>query len=144
MEEARPNFVERRAVREAILKQHADDVWQDVRGTIQDCCNSFRQHFSKDLEDKLENGLRLRLTRTFRPRDVSPPEETRRILIAFNKSIPCIEVTVDDHTTKQFPIDADGQHAFITDRGKQEITPDEFAERALNSPLFDPPKHREG
>jgi hypothetical protein len=140
LDEVRANFVERRALREDMLKEHADDVWQDARSTIQDCCNSFRKHYGEHLEDKLENGLRIRLTRTFLLQYFSPPDVKRRILVAFNKSVPCIEVTVDDDTPKQFAIDADENHAFITGPNKKEISADEFAEEALNTHLFKPPE----
>jgi hypothetical protein len=126
--------------REQVLDEKARDVWDDARSAIQDCCNSFRRHYDEGLEDKLENGLRIRIIRTFMmDHPLTTEKLKRRILAAFNETIPCIEVTVDDEIPIQFKIDADTSRAFITDEG-HEITADEFSERALKRALCTPPE----
>jgi|ERR1017187_2412613 hypothetical protein len=126
--------------REQVLKEKATDLWDDARSAIQDCCNSFRRRYDEGLEDKLENGLRIRIIRSFM---VDHPLTTgtlkRRILAAFNETVPCIEVTVDDEIPIQFKIDADTSRAFITNEGR-EITADEFSEMALKRALCTPPE----
>ena len=134
------NWVERKARREQVLKDKARDVWEDARFAIQNCCNSFRKHYDKNLEDTLENGLRIRITRTFTvDHALGAIDLKRRLLAAFNESIPCIDVTVDDEPPMRFTIDADESHAFITDQG-HEINADEFSESALKHALCTPPE----
>jgi hypothetical protein len=140
MPENKRNFVERRALRFRVLYNKADEVWEEARGEVQDCCNSFREHYGGELEDKLENGHRIRLTRTFKLENSDPPEVVRRILLTFIKrGAPRIEITVDDLAPTVFQIDADERHAFISDSGR-EISVDEFAEKALTEHLFNEPE----
>lgn len=124
--------------REQVLKDKARDVWDDARSAIQDCCNSFRRRYDESLEDKLENGLRIRIIRTFIS-DLTTRKPKRWILAAFNESIPCIDVTVDDEPPRRFKLDADESHAFITNEG-HEINADEFSEIALKYALCTPPE----
>ena len=134
------NWVERKARREQVLKEKARDVWGDARSAIQNSCNSFRKHYDKTLEDTLENGLRIRITRTFTVHyALATINIKRRLLAAFNESIPCIDVTVDDEPLRRFKIDADESHAFITDQD-HEINADQFSESALKHALCTPPE----
>ncbi len=148
-EDVQLNWIERRALREKILRDHANDVWQDARSAVQNCCESFRTHYGVSiakLEDKLENGLRIRLSLTFQVVEASFQSEVKRIiLVAFDASVPCIFVTADDKPARQFRIDADENEAFITEGDNQRITTDEFSKKALETSLFtkpNPPKRR--
>jgi hypothetical protein len=130
--ETRPNWVERKSTREANLKDHAEDVWQNVRAAIQDCCESFRKHYNGDIKDDLENGMRIRITVPYR----TAPKQT--ILVSFNQARATIEVTTGASATKAYHIDADETHAFITDDNHKEVNADQFTQLTLESPLTKP------
>lgn len=128
------NWVERRALREQHIR-NADEVWQSARTAIDNCCNSFRQHFAgfARVTNQPQNGHRIvvgiHFPITGRGRNVS---------IGFgndDKGIPIINVTVDDQAVRLFPIMADENHAYISFQGK-EISGDEFSRLALEEALF--------
>ncbi|MGA7236405.1 MAG: hypothetical protein WBY44_12040 [Bryobacteraceae bacterium] len=130
-EEKRPNWVERKASRDANLREHAEEVWHDVRSAIQDCCESFRIHYNRGVQDQLENGSRIRITVSY------PTGQRQTILVAFRSTL--IEVTVGERSPKTYNMDADEAHAFITDENGKEINPDDFTRVALEAALTKPP-----
>jgi hypothetical protein len=131
--EKRPNWVERKAARRDNLQNQAQEVWQNVRAAIQDCCESFRKHYNQGLEDKLENGTRIRLT---------VPYDTalrQTVIVGFNQRANEIEVTVGALASKTYRIDANETHAFVTNQDGKEISADEFTQTALEGALTKPP-----
>jgi hypothetical protein len=62
------NWVDRRALRERNLDDGAPKVWDQVRGAIQDSCDSFNEHYKHPNQEsavdcKLENGRRVKVSR---------------------------------------------------------------------------------
>jgi hypothetical protein len=142
------DWVKRKFFRQKMLREHAADVWDSAWAAIQDSCNSFQSYYGKgqsiegqfrcDLKQELENGHRIRLLLTIQkptPEMGSITPVGKRILIAFDKSVPEIAVVVDDAVPLKFPIKADETHAFIEWQGR-EIGSDEFSQTALENILF--------
>jgi hypothetical protein len=137
------NWIERKFLREGILSSKASEVWQEARSALENCCDSFKTHYSSiaSIEKHRENGLRLRLELAFPAEDAfnRPFHRKRTVLIEFKEGqSPCIEITVEKDSPRKFAISADENRAFIVD-GK-ELSFDEFAERALKSALFRAPE----
>jgi len=132
------NWVECRALREQ-YQANAADVWQSARTAIDNCCNSYRQHFGGTAQviNQAENGHRVLIGIHFHQTG-----RGRQVSIEFGrdeKNIPKISVTVDDKAAKIFQITADEHHAFISFQGK-EISADEFSRLALEDALFKLPE----
>jgi len=120
------NWVERKAKRETMLREHRDEFWNEVCVVLQDCCDSFKKHYSEDLDCQLESNRRVLVTRR---------TTLRSVLIALDRR--CIEVTIYQQPTQTFDLDADENGVFIRSRSGR-ITPDELSQLALESILFGP------
>lgn len=130
-----PNWVERRAIREKVLQDNEDGVWQDVRAAFQTASDSYNEHYSQGgqgspfrVDHKQEDDTRLRITL---------PIATDRgnritILVAFEKDKHQIIVTRDGKPLGLFHISSDEKHSFIQN-GK---TADDIAQQILEPLLF--------
>jgi hypothetical protein len=136
------NWVERRATRERNLDTGAPKVWDEVRGAIQDACESFNQHYPQPNRDnsaecKLENGRRVRvrriiladMTTVYHPQDL-------QVIVMFEKDVPSITATFPAGSLI-FYFEADEEGAFVAVAGKR-LTPDEISEKILGPVLFPP------
>jgi hypothetical protein len=133
------NWIERRALREEHLR-NASTVWQAVKSSIDECCNSFRQKFIgvARLSNKEQNGHRIFIE----VRPTYEPNNPRQISIKFeDDEEKQITVTVGGGRAMIFSIDADDSHAFIK-YGNEEISADEFTRHALEEALFESPSPR--
>jgi hypothetical protein len=131
------NWVDRKAQREHVLRNQANEVWQTARAAIQDACESCRTHYpNSKLEDQLENGHRIRITVSYMADDnfYGKKPAVCVVLVAFNAQPPCIDVTMDDAPLRRFPINADQENAFLLS-GNERISADEFSRRVLE-PAF--------
>jgi hypothetical protein len=139
------NWVDRRAIRERSLDFGAPKVWDEVRGSLQDACDSFNEHYPQSNRQdaahcKLENGNRVKITRivsadmktSFQPQQFE-------VLVTFDKLAPSVTVAFPDNTAV-FKIESDEESAFPTFAGKR-ITSDEISHKVLESVLF-PNKQR--
>jgi len=134
------NWVERIALRNQHLA-NAEDLWQSARTAIDNCCNSYRQHFAgtAQVTNQAENGHRIVVAIHFHLTGWG-----RHVSIEFGrdaKNAIGITVTVDDKPAKLFQILADADHAFISFQDK-EISADEFSRLALEDALFKSPEPR--
>jgi len=140
------NFVEHRKDRERNLAK-ACDLWEDVRTKIEECCNSFNQHYRVigDVECVPVNGHSIKITVTFTGGTNPPPVGViypkRTVRITFSETKPSIHVTVDANPVRAFLIDADDSHCFIL-QGASEIDIEKFAALALEDAFFNVPPGR--
>jgi hypothetical protein len=130
------NWVERRALREQHIRNSAE-VWQSARTAIDNCCNSFKLHFTDiaNVTSQPQNGHRIVVGIHFPSTGWG-----RNVSIEFgndNKGAPRINVTVDDQAAKLFPIMANEEHAYISFGGK-EVSFDEFSRLTLEEAFFKP------
>lgn len=132
------NWVDRRALREDNLTQHAVDVWELVRTAIGNCCTSFRTRFpnmAEEVKNKTENGHRILVEITFK---TPTGRRCRHVSIEFSKTENLITTTTDGEAAKRFPISADESHTFLKN-GQSEISADELTKIALEDAFFKPP-----
>jgi hypothetical protein len=153
-EQRKPNWVERRAHREGLLKG-ADDVWNQVRAAIQDACDSFNEHYPAQapVQYEQENGSRLCITRTIPANDDLTFGATKvRVSVTFTAAK--ITAVYSDRSST-YRITADDESAFVIDRratgtltehlhqrqkgrsdGYRRMSPDDVSEAILKSILF--------
>lgn len=142
MSETEPNWIERKARREAVLNDQSNTVWQAVRSAIQDCCDTFYKYYcnpgltEREITCEPENGHRFRVTRKVLANRITTYQDTKHTaLIEFDEGGKCIRVTVDNKSPMIFLIDADDSRAFAT-HNKQEISPDDLSRKALEDLMF--------
>jgi hypothetical protein len=137
------NWVERRAAREQNLK-NAVDVWKKAQGAVAEACESLKQHYGDlaSIRRTKQNGHSVIITITRR----LPPEmqrgETltpRVVAMKFESDTRKITVTVDHETEREYPIEADPDHAFLSLKGR-ELLLDEFSRLALEDVFFSQPE----
>ena len=142
-----PNWVQRRARREFLLDSKADEVWNDVRAAVQDACDTYNEHYSPPnqptVDYKLENGHRLRITKTV-PADgltvFHPVKET--LVVAFDKAAPAITMSRDSTGTRAFRIDARETEVFAKGDDGTKVSADQLSEKILERFLFSSPTER--
>jgi hypothetical protein len=157
-EERKPNWVDRRAHRESLLKG-ADSVWNQVRAAIEDACESFNKHYPAQapVQCEQENENRLYITRTVPDdRDLTFGATRVRVLVITFTS-PKITAVYEDRSST-YTITADDESAFVIDRraarslserlhqrqpersdGDGRMSPDDVSEAMLKSILFPMP-----
>ena len=139
------NWVERRAAKERNLR-NALDLLKKAQAAIAEACHSLSHHYSEvaSLQRiKQDNNLVL-LTITRVPSSVfyaCDTPGTEVIAIEFEAEKPSITVTVAHRRIREFLIEADCDHAFITLQGR-ELPLDEFSRLALEDTFFTPPQLR--
>jgi len=128
-------WIEKRACRESNLR-NASAIWQEAKSAIDDCCESFRQHYAglARVINQEQNGHRVAITILFH----SAPSHPRHVSVVFSSTDNTIRVTVDGEKAILFPIEADETHAFITFQDK-EINAEDFTQWALEDALFESP-----
>ena len=138
---AETNWVEQLARIDKTLIDQTPDVWAAVRSALEDSCKSYNDHYVKADLDKVaylpENGNRIRIKFRVHETDRSTPGE---LLVRFDETAPCIEVTGDVHTRKMI-IKADSDRAFVG-IGDRVLTADEVAQLILEPALFKPGQRR--
>lgn len=129
------NWVQKRAFRDRYLRDSIT-LWQEVRSAVDECCNSFREHYIgvARVTNQEQNGHRVLVT--IRP--TYEPNNPRQVSIKFDSEEKQITATVDGGRADVFPIDADENHAFLTHQNK-EINADEFTQIVLEDALFSSP-----
>lgn len=139
------NWVERRAAKERNLK-NAIDVWKKAQETIAEACQSLNRHYPEIAtlrRIKQDNNLVL-LTITRVPSSLIHACDTygtEVVAVEFEAEKPGITVTVAHRRVREFLIEADCDHAFITLQGR-ELPLDEFSRLTLEDTFFTPPQLR--
>jgi hypothetical protein len=155
----KPNWVDRRAHRDILLKG-AGDVWNQVCAAIQDACDSFNRHYPAQapVQCEQENGSRLCITRTTPPRADLTGATKVQVFVTFTT----VKITaVYNDRSSTYTITADDESVFVADRratamltehlnqrqngrpdGSRRMSPDEVSEAILKSILFPPPEER--
>jgi hypothetical protein len=135
------NWVQRRAVKERVLDTGAIGVWNEVRSALQDACESYNEHYSPnpnrvEVECQLENGNRIRITRTL---PGGPPHFQPIItqaLVEFDSKIPSIRSTREESSaSREFRISSDETFSYVVD-GDARMAPDEVSRLILEPILF--------
>jgi hypothetical protein len=139
------NWVERRAAKERNLR-NAIDLWKKAQEAIAEACHSLNHHYP-DVATlrriKQDNNLVL-LTITPVPSSVfhtCDAPRTEVVAVEFEAEKPGITVTVAHRRIREFLIEADSDHAFITLQGR-ELPLDEFSRLTLEETFFTPPQLR--
>jgi hypothetical protein len=143
---AKLNWVERRFQRQRLLHTEAPELWNQIRGAIQDNCESFNRIYAVALGAgqqvfcNLENGQRIRIHRTVPA--TSSFEQPKRLetLVYFREADHTISIT-SESGSRAFYMDADirGMSVFISANRSGEsgwLSPDQIAERVLEGILF--------
>jgi hypothetical protein len=133
------NWVERRAQGQRLLHARAPEMWNRIRGAIQDACESFNRIYApKKVSCDLENGQRVRIHRTLPPvNSFEQPEQIEAVVI-FAKADHAVSVTFQSGS-KTFFMDTDSEMVFIgADRAAEtkKLTPDEISQVILEPILF--------
>jgi hypothetical protein len=129
-----PNWVERRHRREAALAGGSIDLWNEIRGAIQNACDSFKVHYG-DVDCKLENGKRILVSR-------SAPKRAQ-VVVAFQEA-PAPRVSVAFETkTESYPFSVDDNELVFIKHNTNRLTADQLSERILEHLLFpeEPKRH---
>jgi hypothetical protein len=137
------NWVERRAARERNLK-NAFDLWKKVQAAVGDACESLKEHYPDvaTIQRTKQNGDLLTITITRPPKSEMQADETPRATVvttAFQSDERSITVTVDHGMAREFLIEADSDHAFISLQGR-ELLLDEFSRIVLEEAFFTRPE----
>jgi len=135
------NWVERRITRENILQTRGPEVWQQVRAAIQDACTAFNSVVeaspTKTVECNLENGTRIRITKSLRE-DRGPQayhDRSITVIVSFDQNPPRIRIAGDGPvSTFDLPIHSNEEVAFVGPADNQ-ITPDGARCGACNGSL---------
>jgi hypothetical protein len=138
------NWVERRAAKERNLR-NALDLWKKAQEAITEACRSLNRYYS-DVATlrriKQDNNLvLLTITRAPSVFHESDTPGTEIVAIEFEAEKPGITVTIAHRRVREFLIEADCDHAFITLQGR-ELLLDEFSRLALEDTFFTPPQLR--
>jgi len=139
------NWVERRAAKERNLK-NAIDLWKKAQEAIAEACHSLNHHYPDVAilrRIKQDNNLvLLTITRpsssAFRACEMPGTEV---LAVEFEAETPGITVTVAHRRVREFLIEADCDHAFVTMQGR-ELPLDEFSRLTLEDTFFTPPQLR--
>lgn len=139
------NWVERRAAKERNLR-NAIDLWKKAQEAIAEACHSLNHHYAGVAtlrRIKQDNNLVL-LTITRVASLITHASEisgTELVAVEFEAEIPGITVTAAHRRVREFQIEADCDHAFITLQGR-ELPLDEFSRLTLEDIFFTPPQLR--
>jgi hypothetical protein len=134
------NWIERRFHREDSLR-HTEDLWQSISTAIDNTCKSFNAHYAEigTANFQPQNGHSILIEINHQANRNIRMDTKRRVRITFSGQ--AINVTIDEHPAKTFPIDSDGERCFIKSpklpKG-EELTPDQFSEVALTDAFFTP------
>ena len=139
------NWVERRAARERNLK-NANALWKKAQEAIAEACHSLNHYYSDvaTLRRIKQDSNLVLLTITRVPSlviDACDAAGTEVVSIEFEAERPGIVVTAAHRRVREFLIEADSDHAFITLQGR-ELPLDEFSRLALEDAFFTPPQLR--
>ena len=139
------NWVERRAAKERHLR-NAIDLWKKAQEVIAEACQSLNHHYADvaTLRRIKQDSNLVLLTITRVPSSVFHPCDTpgtEVIAIEFEAEKPGITVTVAHRRVREFFIEADCDHAFITLQSR-ELPLDEFSRLTLEDTFFTPPQLR--
>jgi hypothetical protein len=136
------NWVERRGRRKRLLHAETPELWNRIRGAIQDACATFNRLYAPDVGHNkvfcdLANGHRLRIHRILPPITSFDHPKNTEAIVTFDEAGRTVTVTFESgsHT---FYIDIENESVFIAqDRaGTNKLTPDEISQRALEVILF--------
>lgn len=139
------NWVERRAAKERNLR-NALDLWKKAQAAIAESCHSLNHYYSDvaTLRRIKQDSNLVLLTIARVPSPVFPAcdtPDTEIVAIEFEAETPAITVTVAHRRVREFLIEADCDHAFISLQGR-ELPLDEFSRLALEDTFFTPPQLR--
>jgi hypothetical protein len=139
MSEIPSNWVERRAASEQSVK-NAADVWKRAQATIAEACDSLRRHYSEIATVRRTNWnsnvVIVSITRA--PGAALENHALSIVAIQFEADKPAITTKFANGRTREFPIEADSDHAFIAIE-RRELPFDEFSRLALEEAFFSPP-----
>jgi hypothetical protein len=136
-ENVNPNWVDRKAQREALVTAKSGDVWNDIRAALQGACASFKKHYDEDLTCKLENGKSIRIERTIRTdRKRILQDLIVDVLVQFDSELAAITATYQSGAVT-FAIGSDQESVFPLE-GQERKTIDQLSERILRAVLFPP------
>ena len=137
-EVAEPNWVDKRAHREAILSAGAPEVWAAARSAIMDACDSFNRCYGQGkmpVECAMENGKRIRIKRTIFADRVQRFQDTvLEVLVTFIPESATIAMA-RQNASRKYSIIADDSSAYVTD-GETRLSADDLSCRILQPLLF--------
>jgi hypothetical protein len=125
------NWVERRWQREQQLETQAPELWNQVRGAIQDACASFKQRYrdGPTVECTLENGTRIRIV-------VKRGRQMSEAVVSYDNDLRFIDVAGAGHK-KRYVIDVGDEGTHIKHVGMHfVVTPDALSDQVLRPLLF--------
>jgi hypothetical protein len=114
------------------LEEQSPEVWNQVRASIQDACNSFKQRYSDantTLNCELENGRRIRVA-------VRRGRRTSDVVVSFDNDRPSIDIAGTKRSKLTITISDTGELEIRPLGTRTILTPDEASERILRPILF--------
>ena len=133
--ESAGNWVDQRSRRDKALADGVPNVWARIRSAIQNACDSYNKHYSKNesrpaVTCELDNGKRV----VIRIRRRYPDRETSEELIVELKGdmIDCVA----DARQKPIRFESDEHGAFIKGSDGQKLSADEVSRLILEPFLF--------
>jgi hypothetical protein len=139
------NWVQRRAIKERVLDTGAIEVWNEVRSSLEDACESYNKHYCpnpnrQEVKYRPENGNRLLITRTVQGDHLTNFREVvTQVIVEFDSAIPAIRFTRDERP-RELRISSNDSSAYVKE-GESQISPDEVSRRILE-PIFFPSGER--
>jgi hypothetical protein len=134
------NWVERRAAVEKYLAEGKREIWNKVRASIQDACESYKRNYGTRepyVTATLENGSRIRVDL---PRMIVTgtyglgQKVIKSIVVSYSSDVPSID-WADDQGNHQLKISSDENGAFVVD-GVKRLSADEVSQKILEPVLF--------
>lgn len=131
------NWVERRAAKDKHLK-NAANVWTAAQSAVAEACASLAKYYPHVAEvtwsRQNTTAVIITITQQRHTPSLENPPSTEVLLLTFDVAKLHIRVTRNDQT-KEFPICADSDHAFIASAGV-ELLLDEFSRLILEEAFF--------
>jgi hypothetical protein len=131
-------WIENRFTRETRLAEGADNLWQKIVASIEECCDSFNEHYRHlgSAHYKATNGHRIVVTITlFGSGSLAV---NRTVAVDFGRSQCAIDVSVDGESTITFPMGSDDSSVFVM-ASEGSMVVDDFSRRVLEKSLFNKP-----
>ena len=135
------NWVERRVSRQRALNTGSPEVWNVVRQSIQDACESYTQicgpNPDRQVKCQLENGKRVRISKSLRLKHTDGHrDDVTTIVVSFEQNPPKINVAGEGPMESlDVFISSDEESAFIGST-KGALSADALCERILSPLLF--------
>lgn len=121
------DWVQRRAERDERLPREGLERWAEIRSAIQDACTSYNANYDDDVTCRLENGLRVRVTK---------PKPSAEVVVTYDQKRHVIEAAYSGHVLALKIVSNDYGVVVVEPQNDNELTPDGASEFLLTPFLF--------